>query len=51
VVRRLVEGGHAAILGAPEPDRFVPVPDGRARVVAAVRRILDGHAKAAELDS
>ncbi|HUE44893.1 MAG TPA: ELM1/GtrOC1 family putative glycosyltransferase [Aestuariivirgaceae bacterium] len=44
VVRRLVDGGHAAILGAPEPDRFVPAPDERARVVAAVRRLLDGRA-------
>ena len=44
VVRRLVDGGHAALLGTPEPDRFVPVPDERARVVAAVRRLLDGRA-------
>jgi uncharacterized protein len=44
VVRRLVEGGHATILGAAEPDRFVPVPDERGRVVAAVRRLLDGRA-------
>jgi uncharacterized protein len=40
VVRRLVEGGHAAILGAPEPDRFEPAPDERSRVVAAVRKLL-----------
>jgi uncharacterized protein len=43
VVRRLVAGGHAMILGQAEPDRFVPVPDGRSRVVAAVRRLLDGR--------
>jgi uncharacterized protein len=44
VVRRLVDGGHASILGQAEPDRFVPVPDGRGRVVAAVCRLLDGRA-------
>jgi hypothetical protein len=41
VVRRLVDGGHAALLGAPEPARYVPVPDERARIVAAVTALLD----------
>jgi uncharacterized protein len=40
VVGRLVDGGYAAYLGATQPDSFVPVPDERARVVAAVRGIL-----------
>jgi uncharacterized protein len=44
VLHRLVEGGHATILGAPEPDRFVPVPEERGRVVATVRKLLDGDA-------
>jgi uncharacterized protein len=42
VVRRLVEGDHAAILGAAEPDSFVPVPDERGRVLAAVCGLLTG---------
>ncbi|HSM19963.1 MAG TPA: ELM1/GtrOC1 family putative glycosyltransferase [Hyphomicrobiales bacterium] len=40
VVRRLVAGGHAGLLGAPEPARYVPVPDERARIVAAVAALL-----------
>ncbi|HUF45954.1 MAG TPA: ELM1/GtrOC1 family putative glycosyltransferase, partial [Aestuariivirgaceae bacterium] len=40
VVRRLVDGGHAALLGAPEPAVFVPAPDERARILAAIRALL-----------
>jgi uncharacterized protein len=43
VVRRLVDGGHADRLGAPEPARFVPVPDELPRIVAAIRALLDGR--------
>jgi len=41
VVRRLVDGGHAALLDAPEPARYVPVPDERARIAAAVTALLN----------
>jgi hypothetical protein len=41
VVRRLLEGGHASLLGAPEPARFVPAPDERPRIVAAIRALLE----------
>ena len=41
VVRRLVEGGHAAHLDAPEPARYLPVPDERPRLVAAIRALLE----------
>jgi hypothetical protein len=41
VVRRLVDGGHAALLGAPGPARYVPVPDERARIAAAVAALLN----------
>jgi mitochondrial fission protein ELM1 len=40
VHRLLVERGHAAMLGAPEPDAFVPAPDERRRVIEAVRRLV-----------
>jgi hypothetical protein len=42
VVRRLIAGGHAALLGAAEPVPFVPVPDERPRIAAALRALLDG---------
>lgn len=41
VVRRLAAGGHAALLGTPEPARFNPVPDERPRILAAVRNLLE----------
>jgi uncharacterized protein len=41
VVRRLVDNDHAALLGAPEPARYVPVPDERARIVAAVTALVN----------
>jgi uncharacterized protein len=41
VVRRLVEGGHATFLGAPEPATFVPGLDERPRIAAAVARLLE----------
>lgn len=42
VVRRLVEAGHATILGAPEQASFVPAPDEFPRIVAAIDRFLKG---------
>ena len=42
VVRRLVEAGHATVLGMPEPANFVPAPDERPRIVAAIRALLRG---------
>lgn len=41
VVRRLLEGGHASLLGAPQPASFAPVPDERPRIVAAIRALLE----------
>lgn len=41
VVRLLLEGGHASLLGAPEPARFTPAPDERPRIVAAIRALLE----------
>jgi uncharacterized protein len=40
VVRRLVEGRHASRLGATEPASFIPVPDERARLLAAIRTVV-----------
>ena len=41
VVKLLLEGGHAMLLGAPEPARFTPAPDERPRIVAAIRALLE----------
>jgi uncharacterized protein len=40
VVRRLVEERYAARLGDPEPASFVPVPDERGRIVAAIKTLM-----------
>ena len=41
VVDRLIDAGHAALLGPSEPARFVPAPDERARIIAAISALLD----------
>lgn len=42
VVRRLIDAGHAALLGEANPVAFVPVPDERPRIAAALRALLVG---------